>query len=321
MVRQRPSLVAELLADALGMDLPVYQVARVESGELTDLAPTEYRADAAVVLTCADMPVLAVVVEVQLGRDPDKRWSWPVYLTTLRARLRCPAVLLVVCVDPTIAVWCATPIGLGYPGASVTPLVVGPDRVPVVTDVGSAGVGPEWAVLSAMAHGADPARCAVLDVLLDALAGIDEQRASRYLDVVLAALPVAARGYLETLMITQAHEYQSDFARRYFFQGEAKGRAKAVLGVLDARGVDVPADARIRITECCTSTSSTSGFVVPPPPTRSTTCSRADLGRRKWVCTCGSTVYSLTSGRVRTVRRYRCRTLTSGGYLARCWLR
>ncbi|MGH3426125.1 MAG: hypothetical protein ACRDQZ_00875, partial [Mycobacteriales bacterium] len=52
----------------------------------------------------------------------------------------------------------------------------------------------------------------------------------------------------------QAHEYQSDFARRYFFQGEAKGEAqgeaRAVLGVLDARGVDVPADARIRITEC-----------------------------------------------------------------------
>jgi hypothetical protein len=30
--------------------------------------------------------VLGVVVEVQLSRDPDKRWSWPVYLTTLGAR-------------------------------------------------------------------------------------------------------------------------------------------------------------------------------------------------------------------------------------------
>ncbi|MGH3871123.1 MAG: hypothetical protein ACRDSR_06325, partial [Pseudonocardiaceae bacterium] len=35
MVRQRPSLVAELLVDGLGMDLPVYQGVRVESGELT----------------------------------------------------------------------------------------------------------------------------------------------------------------------------------------------------------------------------------------------------------------------------------------------
>ncbi|MGH3768685.1 MAG: hypothetical protein ACRDS0_16005 [Pseudonocardiaceae bacterium] len=136
----------------------------------------------------------------------------------------------------------------------MTPLVVGPDRVPVVTEVGPAGVGPEWVVLSAMAHGADPARSVVLDALLAALSGVDEQRATLYLDVVLAALPLAARSYLETLMTAQAHEYQSDFARRYFFQGEAqgeaKGRAGAVLGVLDARGVDVPAEARTRITEC-----------------------------------------------------------------------
>ncbi|MGH3874653.1 MAG: hypothetical protein ACRDSR_24660, partial [Pseudonocardiaceae bacterium] len=83
---------------------------------------------------------------------------------------------------------------------------------------------------------------------------------------VLAALPLAARSYLETLMTTQAHEYQSDFARRYFFQGRAEGEAKgeakgrtegraegkagAVLGFLDARGVDISADARTRITEC-----------------------------------------------------------------------
>ncbi|MEO7195441.1 MAG: hypothetical protein ABIZ05_11570, partial [Pseudonocardiaceae bacterium] len=143
---------------------------------------------------------------------------------------------------------------LGYPGASVTPLVIGPDRVPVVTDVDPAGAEPEWAVLSAMAHGANPAHSKVLDALLAALAGVDEQRASLYLDVVLAALPLAARSYLETLMTAQAHEYQSDFARRYFFQGkaegEAEGRADAVLGVLGARGVDVPADAHIRITQC-----------------------------------------------------------------------
>src|SRR5262249_20962676 len=81
-------------------------------------------------------------------------------------------------------------------------------------------------------------------------------------DVVFAALPAAARSYLEALMATRTYEYQSDFVRRYVFQGraegrvegraegEAKGRAKAVLMVLDARGVDVPDDARARITEC-----------------------------------------------------------------------
>jgi hypothetical protein len=68
MFRHRPSLAAELLADALGFDLPAYQQARVEPGGFTDLTPTEYRADAVVVLTVADVPVLAVVVETRTGR-------------------------------------------------------------------------------------------------------------------------------------------------------------------------------------------------------------------------------------------------------------
>ena len=38
--RQRPALAAELLADALDLDLPGYEQARVEPGELTDVSPT-----------------------------------------------------------------------------------------------------------------------------------------------------------------------------------------------------------------------------------------------------------------------------------------
>ncbi|MGH3614289.1 MAG: hypothetical protein ACRDRK_17210 [Pseudonocardia sp.] len=254
MFRYRPSLAAELLGDALGMDLPAYQQVRVESGELTDLAPTEYRADVVVVLSAAESAVLAVVVEAQLGRDRDKRWSWPVYLATLRARLRCPTVLLVVCVEAATAAWCATPIELGHPGWALSPLVLGPDRVPVVTDVDEAGRVPELAVLSAMAHGSHPDRDKVLHALLGALAAVDQERATLYSDVVLAALPVAARRYLEALMTTRTYEYQSDFVRRYVFQGRAEGRAEgkavAVLTILDARGIDVPEDARTRITGC-----------------------------------------------------------------------
>lgn len=254
MFRRQPSLAAELLAGALKMDLPVFEQARVEPCGFTDLAPAEYRADAVVVLTAADAPVLAVVVEVQLGRDQDKRWSWPIYLATLRGRLRCPAVLLVVCVDAATAAWCATPIELGHPGARLVPLVLGPDRMPVVTEVRDAGRIPELSVLSAMAHGARPDRRGVLDALLGALAAVDDQRAALYCDVVLASLPVAARRYLEALMSTRSYEYQSEFVRRYVFQGraegEAKGEVRAVLAVLDARGIDIPTDARTRITEC-----------------------------------------------------------------------
>jgi len=59
-------------------------------------------------------------------------------------------------------------------------------------------------------------------------------------------------------MITTPHRYQSDFARRYFDQGEASGAAKgeargearAVLAFLDARGIEVPDDVREEIASC-----------------------------------------------------------------------
>jgi len=53
---------------------------------LTDLTPTEYRADAVVTLTAGDSPVLAVVVEAQLRADAHKRRTWPAYIATLHAR-------------------------------------------------------------------------------------------------------------------------------------------------------------------------------------------------------------------------------------------
>jgi hypothetical protein len=63
-------------------------------------------------------------------------------------------------------------------------------------------------------------------------------------------LPAAARDCLEELMTTTSHRYQSEFARRYFNQGEAQGEAKAVLAFLDARGIAVPDDIRARIAAC-----------------------------------------------------------------------
>src|SRR5262249_21283333 len=78
--------------------------------DLTNVVPTEYRADAVVTLTVGDRPVLGVVVEVQLGKDEDKQWAWPAYVVNLYARLRCPVLLLVVCRDPVVAAWSGLPI-------------------------------------------------------------------------------------------------------------------------------------------------------------------------------------------------------------------
>jgi hypothetical protein len=78
-------------------------------------------------------------------------------------------------------------------GSRVTPLVVGPDLIPVVTDVDEASQAPELVVLSAVVHGGKPANTDVLGVLLKALSFVENQQAFLYLELVLAALPGAAR--------------------------------------------------------------------------------------------------------------------------------
>src|SRR5262245_34958480 len=107
--RNRPQLAPELLRDALCLSLPEFADARVESAELTDIQPTEYRADLVVVLLEA-AAVFGIVVEVQLWRDDAKQYAWPAYVTNLRSRIQCPVCLLVIATDVHVARWAATPI-------------------------------------------------------------------------------------------------------------------------------------------------------------------------------------------------------------------
>src|SRR6185369_11348686 len=72
--RNRPSLAAEILVEALGVSLPPYTEARLASTDLTEIRPAEYRADAVVVLLDRDIPVRVIIVEVQLAIDPRKRF-------------------------------------------------------------------------------------------------------------------------------------------------------------------------------------------------------------------------------------------------------
>jgi len=90
--RNRPELASELL-HVLQLPLPAYTQTRIESAELTDIEPAEYRADTVVLLGDGKpdgKPVLGIIVEVQLSRKERKRFTWPAYVTLLRARFECP---------------------------------------------------------------------------------------------------------------------------------------------------------------------------------------------------------------------------------------
>ncbi|MBI5489373.1 MAG: hypothetical protein HY905_18720 [Deltaproteobacteria bacterium] len=252
LLRTKPALAAELLCRATGLGLEPGTVAAARTGSqsFAQLRPPEYHADLVVELgwPCTE---LAIVVEVQLAADDDKHRSWPQYVATLWGRLRCPVWLLVVAVDAGVAAWCAQAIEMG--GMRLRPVVVGPEDIPSITDAHIAREAPELAVLSALAHAPEPAGFTICKVAAEAV--LSQRLPERYtcIDLMLSRLPAAARRALEDWM-SATHEYQSELFRRLVDQGraegEAKGKAEAILAVLAARGITVPEPLAAKVRAC-----------------------------------------------------------------------
>ena len=104
-----------------------------------------------------------------------------------------------------------------------------------------------------MAHGQEPDERRAVEIAVAAMAatvGLDADRSTLYVDLVLASLSEAARKALQA-MDPAKYEYQSEFARRYVSQGraegEARGRAELVLKLLTLRFGRLPAEAEARV--------------------------------------------------------------------------
>jgi uncharacterized protein DUF4351 len=106
-----------------------------------------------------------------------------------------------------MARWATRCIDLG-PGTRCTPFVIGPSNTPPITDRADANENVELAVLSAIEH-------------------------AQSADAALTAR--TAPQALEAIMNSLGYEYQSDFARRYFFEGKAEGRVELILKQLSLR--------------------------------------------------------------------------------------
>ncbi|MCP2292362.1 hypothetical protein [Nocardia amikacinitolerans] len=255
--RADPSLAATLIARECGVLLPDSTGAKAEACDFTDMGPKEYRGDLAFGMRGdSGEYVLGICVEVQLAIKRDRAWSWPVYLATLRSRLRCPVLLLVVAPNQQVAEWAGAPIELGHPGLTLRPLVLGPGNMPLVTDPIEAQSSPERAVLSAMTYGSGPHMEEVLQSFLAGLMKTDDERARMYHDLVDDVLSEAASRRLEELM-TMTYEYRGRIARKYVEEGWQEGHeeglaeaARVVLTVLDARGVVLSEGQRVRIEGC-----------------------------------------------------------------------
>ncbi len=236
--QQRPQLAAELITDALHVPLPLHDASEVMASDLTQLVPSEYRADVVVRLRRGDDVRHALIVEVQLGKDERKKWTWPLYATALRAREHVPVTLLVLAPRAAVADWASLPIELGQPASAFVPLVLGPSLVPMVTRSADAERSPELALLSVLAHGHGPDATAIAIAAIHSLHLLDADAGRFYYDFILGALNDAARKALEQYMLgidLSKYEWQSDFAKKHIAQGVAQGVAQGRLeGKIDA---------------------------------------------------------------------------------------
>ncbi|GAA0944265.1 hypothetical protein [Virgisporangium aurantiacum] len=260
LIRQRPESVADLLRRQFDVKVPDFRRAVLLPADLTNVMPTEYRADAVIAFEDPDPdveePVYAVVVEVQLRPLARKKYVWPVYVATVHARLECPVSILVICPDLAVAKWAAIPISTGEPGLLLELVALGPDQVPVVATEDDVVDCRELAVLSALAHGGEHPGL-VLPVLVASLERFNPEDAQVYLQLVAQALPVAARNLLEEMMGT-VQVSDIEFAKtvlprtyaRLMAEGQAEGEIQAILAVLKARNVEVPEFLRTRISTC-----------------------------------------------------------------------
>lgn len=243
--RNRPMLALALL-EVLGL-LGALEgrdvTARVVSIDLSEAAPPEFRCDVLIEIVGDDgRRARAVIVEVQLDVNARKLYTWPAYVAVAEARLACPVTLLVVALDPEVAAWAASPIALGHPGFVLRPIVVGGDVVPAITEMARAVALPELAVLSALAH----RETAVAEAAYAGIGQLPEDQRKVYWDMILAALPGAARAALEAKML-QKYEYQSDVVRKYYGEGRTEGLATALRKLLATKFGTTSAEAEARI--------------------------------------------------------------------------
>jgi hypothetical protein len=126
MFRDNPDLAPHLLATLFGLAFPPYATVGVVESSLDQMAPVELRADLVLELRDASgVLVLAIVLEVQRDDDPDRKYAWPVHVTIVRAKKRCPTILVVVTPDAEVATRSGQPIDLGLGRGSIQPLVLG----------------------------------------------------------------------------------------------------------------------------------------------------------------------------------------------------
>ncbi|MDN3294790.1 hypothetical protein QWM81_12155 [Streptomyces ficellus] len=222
--------------------------------DLTEARPLERRVDTLLRFDTEEDGSFLLAVEAQGKKDPAKLASWAYYLTYLHAKYRQPPVLLVVCQDRATAEWASCPVHIGPPqwvSLTLRPLVAGPHNMPVITNTAEARKDLALSTLAAITHADNPAVAAILKAVSGALRETPEELAHPLAELIAQGLARRPAAQLwRHLMAVDLSFYKSPLSEEIRDEGRARGRAEDILIVLEQRGIDVPDEARERITGC-----------------------------------------------------------------------
>ncbi|GAA2416023.1 hypothetical protein GCM10010404_87930 [Nonomuraea africana] len=247
------SLVARAFDRLLGAAIPEPRKISVVDSDLNECKAIVRRGDT-LLLVEADPDRYVVIVESQTETADDKPLAWAYYLSHAAAKYDALPALLVISRSRSTAGWSRQFHRLGLPGLPsliVCPLVLGPDNVPVITDLAEACQDVSLTILTALIHACDSEVGGILNVLAPALSTIDPDIAKDLAEFTEAGLQgTPAQALWRALMSAMTFPYQSELRSLGHEEGRADEAARMVLRVLERRGVAVSDQVRDRVLDC-----------------------------------------------------------------------
>jgi hypothetical protein len=226
-----PGAAVEALRATGRVELPTFDELRVEPGDIRELVPPARNVDVVILLERGQI-VFVLLVEVQGAIDREKAFTWPFYVSALRARFRCPVCLMVLALSVDVAAWAGRPIALGQPGSPFVPLVVGREVFPRVTDRDEARREPYRAILAAILHGSE---AGAEHLAMAAAAGAETLPADErdmWLELVALSLNDVSKKALEAMMNIEDFRSRSVWAREARLEGQTLGLTQGKLELL-----------------------------------------------------------------------------------------
>lgn len=259
--QDRPELLAPVFG-LLGVPLPTPTTVDVLTPDTTEIRPLERRVDSVLRVQpeAGGTGGFLLAIEAQGRRDKAKPASWAYYLAYLGAKYDCPVLLLVTCQDQSTARWAAGPFHRGPEGwtqaLAVHPLVLGPDNVPIITDLDQVARDLALAAFSAMTHGRDPEVAGILEALASALGSADGESFDYFYELLEIGLGDSPARMTWRKLMSMATYFpgRGTLVEETYLKGVAEGRVAErvhmILFLLEQRGIVVPAEVRERITSC-----------------------------------------------------------------------